>query len=269
MIAATLRRLLREDSHRIAIVLGSMVAWFGLIMLVVRNADPLIEAKTQAVGSSVMRGFGIGSLTSPDEMIAQMAAVSFNHPIVLALVGALTISPAVRACQGELRANTLELTLTRPLGRTRYLVSVIVHIIWTLILLMLVTWASMVGFDRLLSVPGTIQPDRAAIAVLNGGLVFLGFAAVALLSSVVLARKGNAMFTSIGILVLMFADTFTERAWPSTTSHAIGRLSLFHWFDPGATLLGAPMHVANLLVPAAISAAGFLAAIWLFERRDV
>jgi hypothetical protein len=269
MILATLRRLLREDSHRIVIVLGSMVAWFALIMLVVRNADPLIEAKTQAVGSSVMRGFGLGSLTSADAMIAQMAAVSFNHPIVLALVGAFTVSPAVRACQGELRAHTLELSLTRPLGRTRYLLSVIIHIVWTLTLLMAISWAAMVGSDRLLSVPGTIHPARAALTVFNGGLVFLGFAAVALLASVTLARKGNAMFTTVGILVLMFADTFTERAWPSTASHAIGRLSLFHWFDPGSTLMGVPMHAPALLVPAAFGLVGFGAAIWLFERRDV
>lgn len=266
---ATLVRLVRTGRLRIAVLSASMAAWFLLIMAVVAGMAEDIEAKTQLFGGALMEGFGIGAIASPDMLVQQMAGVSFNHPVVLALVGGVTVAPAVRACQGELLDGTLDVTLAGPVSRLRYLGGYAVSIVLATATLMVVTWASMIGFERLLGVPGTIDAGAAAMTCLNAFAVFLTFGAIALLVSVLLGRVGNAMFVTIGVLVVMFAITFAERIWSAGWIQLIGPMSVFHWFDPGATLGSRDVRVRDVLVPLAEAVACFALAAWRFERRDL
>jgi ABC-type transport system involved in multi-copper enzyme maturation permease subunit len=266
---AVLRRLLRGDARRLLILSLSLVAWFVLILLVVRNSASAITMKSDMVGSSMMKGFGIGNLMTPDAMLAQMVGVSFNHPLVLALVGAVSVAPGIRACQGELLAGTLDLTLARPVARWRYLLAYTIHALTGVVVLMLVSWGSMVGLARLLDVPGTMEPGRAAMACLQAGIVFFAFYAIAAATSVAMSRKGNAMFVAIGMLTAMFALTFAERGWDSPVIGLLEHASVFHGFDPGMTLQGFSVETGDVIVPVVISIVALAFAFGAFERRDL
>jgi ABC-type transport system involved in multi-copper enzyme maturation permease subunit len=268
-MGVTIARLLRTEAVRIGVVLSGIALWFLLIFAVVRGARSDITAKTNMVGGNIMQGFGIGDLNSPNALIQQMTAVSFNHPIVLALVGALTVSLGARAVQGELLRGTLDLTLAGPVRRTNYLLGYVVVMLASTVALMCVAWASMVGFDRLLDVPGTIEPGAAARACVAGFAVFSTFGALGLLVSVVLGRRGSAIFSSIGILVAMFALTFAERIWDADIVQWIAPISVFHWFDPGATLAGEPLELRDVAIPLIETVAAVGLACWRFERRDL
>ena len=50
-MSTVLLRLFREDSRRFALLSVSLAAWFALIMLIVRDADATISAKTNMVVS--------------------------------------------------------------------------------------------------------------------------------------------------------------------------------------------------------------------------
>lgn len=266
---AVVRRLLREERLRLAIITIAMAAWFVLIMAVARAAAADLQAQVEFFDSPLTRGFGLGAITDPDTMLAQLVGVSFNHPIPLALVGAVTIALGARACQGELRAGTLEPTLARALPRRSYLAAYMFVIVLMLAAVMSAAWVAVVGADRLLQVPGELDAGRAAMLALNSGIAFLGFGAIALLLSVLLGPRGSAAFATVGILVVMFAITFAERAWDAALLDVLGPLSLFHWYDPAPTLLGAGVPARNLLVPIGVSVACALLSLWRFERRDL
>lgn len=265
----TVARLLRTEALRFGVVYGSIVLWFLLILGVVKGAKQTVTTKVDMAGGSLMQGFGIGNLSTPDSFLQQMAGVSFNHPIVLALVGALTTALGVRACQGELLQGTLEVTLAGPVRRTNYLLGYVAVMVVATAGLMFVAWAAMLGLDWLLDVPGTIAVGDAARACAVGFATFLTFGAIALLVSVLLGRHGSAMFTTVGVLVAMFALTFAERAWSNDVVQWLAPVSVFHWFDPGATLGGAPVRVRDWLVPLLESAGCIAAACVIFERRDL
>lgn len=266
----TVRRLALSEWRRLVLVSVSMLLWFLLIMAAVRNALSDVQLKTHMMGDTAFsRGFGLKQSTSPDAVIAQLTGVSFSHPIVLALVGSVTVAFGVRACQGELERGTLEVTLAHAVSRTRYLFGYLVVMLFSVVVLMVVTWASMVGFERILDVPGTLDAGRAAWTCLNAGLVFISFGAIGLLMSVLMARRGGAMFTTVGILSAMYALTFAERAWSYDWLDWLGRASVFHWLDPGNTLLDAPLAASTLVVPALVSMACVAVALWMFERRDL
>lgn len=268
-MSAVLHRLLRGDARRFAMLSASLVLWFVLILLVVRNGAAAIGMKTDLAGSSILKGFGIGSLATPDSLLAQMIGVSFNHPLVLALVGAVSVAPGVRACQGELLAGTLDITLARPITRWQYLLAYTVHALIGVVVLMVVAWAAMVGLDTVLGVPGELDPGRAALACLQAGLVFFSFYAVALALSVAMARVGNAMFAAVGVLAVMFALTFVQRAWDSSIIGTIEHASVFHGFDPSATLQGMTVTTGDVLTPIVVAIIGLGFAFVRFQRRDL
>lgn len=262
-------RILRTERVRLLVIGLAVVAWFALIMLVTRSAAADLRATTQQFDSPLTKGFGLGSLLTPDGIIAQLVGVSFNHPIVLALVGGVTVSFGARACQGELRDGTLESTLARSVSRTSYLMAYVVVIVLSLVAFLVVAWASMVGFERAFGLPGTLDAGRAAVMCVNAGVSFLGFGAIALLVSVFAARSHSATFVTVGILVVMFAITFAERAWAAAWLDVVGPLSLFHWYDPAPVLLGLSVPTSHFVVPLAISIVAVALALWRFERRDL
>ncbi len=265
----TLRRLVREGRVRYAIIGVAMAAWFTLMLVVTRGAAAEITAKAEIFDSALTRGFGLGALVNADAILAQMVGVSFNHPIVLALIGAVTVAPGARACQGELRDGTLDMTLARSISRTRYLSAYVVLITCITAVLMLIAFATIVGSHRLFDVPGQLDLGRAALMCVNAFVVFLTFGAIALLVSVLLGRRGNATFATIGVLAVMFAITFAERAWSTDLLELLAPISVFHWLDPTATLTGVDLRPSQLLVPIVLSAICVAVALWRFERRDL
>jgi ABC-type transport system involved in multi-copper enzyme maturation permease subunit len=264
----TLSRLLRTERTRLLVLSGTLLLWFLLIMLVVRsNSSGLANA--DLFGSSLGKGFGIGALVTPTDVLTQLLGVSFNHPIVIAILGAASIALGARSCQGELERGTLDVTLAHAISRRRYLLGYVTMIALAIAWLMAVSWLAMVGFARLLDVPGTLDPGRAALACANGAAVFFAFGAIAVLVSVLLGRRGNAMFVTVGILVVMYAIAFIDRIWNTAAMDLLAPLSLFHWFDPGPTLAGATPSVADFLVPLGAALACVVVALWRFERRDL
>jgi ABC-type transport system involved in multi-copper enzyme maturation permease subunit len=268
-MGATIFRLLREGRTRHVVITLAMVAWFALILGVIRGAVDDITAQTEMMGGALSKGFGLGPIADPDSLVAQMIGVSFNHPILLALVGAVTVAPGARACQGELHAGTLDVTLARAVSRTRYLLAYVIVIALLDAVLMLASWLAMVGFDRILDVPGTLDAGRAALLCLESFIVFLDFGAIAVLVSVLLGRRASAMSTTIGVLVVMFALTFANRAWETDVLDWLDHLSIFHWLDATGIMQGVPLAANDLLVPLAIAVACVSIALWRFERRDL
>jgi len=265
----TIRRLLRTERTRLLVLSCALVLWFLVILLVVRSSADDIAAQSQAFSSNLGKGFGLGALITPTAVLTQLLGTSFNHPIVLAIIGAATVALGARSCQGELLRGTLDVTLGRALPRWRYLLGYAITIAISTALLMVVSWCAMVGLERLLDVQGELEKGRAFEACANGAAVFFAAGAISLLVSVLLGRRGNAMFVSVAVLVVMYAMTFVERVWQNEVLQFIAPVSIFHWFDPGAVLAGTGPFTADYAVPTIVAVACIAVAAWRFERRDL
>lgn len=264
-----IRRLLREHRGRFAIVGFATTLWLLVLLLVVRNSAPMVAAKADAFGGAITKGFGLGALVTPDAVIAQIVGLGFNHPFMLVLAGALTVSFGTRACQGELADGTLDLTLARSISRTRFLLAYVVVVVGAVLVLMTIAGASTLLWDRVFSVPGTLEVGRVVSMCLHGAVVYLAFGALSLLVSVLAPRHMSAGFISVGILIVMYATSFVERIWTGVVMDVIGPMSLFHWFDPGGILGGASLELRDVFVPLVEAIAFTLLAMWRFERRDL
>ena len=269
-MTTVMRQLVTTERVRVLIAAAGMSLWFLLVLAMTKSAGAEIRAEMGLFdGMDFLKGFGLSAITSEQSMLDQMLSVTFNHPIALALLAAVFLSLGARAVQGELEAGTLEVTLARPISRTRYLLAHALFIAGATAFVMVVAGASILAFEALLDVPGTVEVVHVAQLVALGTMVYVAFGMLSLLVSTMLARRGGAMGAAVGVFVVMYAITFMDRIWSKPVIDALGRLSLFHWFDPIVTITGAGVGIAAWLVPPLVAVGALVAACVLLERRDL
>lgn len=211
-----------------------------------------------------MRAFvgGAADFTTP----AGWVAVGMFHPVVLALETAAALLVASSSGASELERGTLDLVLSRPVGRIEMLAAKIAA---GLTVLTLVVSGGIAGtFIAKATVPGVrdLPVAPTLIAFAGSWLLFAVFTmfAFAVFSTASLRSRalGVAAGTTVGMFFLNFvALLFDQVSW-------MQYFTPFHYFS-AANILESRPYLADLGLLAGLATVCTVIAIRIFSRRDL
>lgn len=268
-ISTMLRRQLGESRWFLGI---ASAALFGLGWLSSFIACRVERQFVRAVGEEAerftrfTRGMGGEAM---DFSSLSFQVMFWSHPFVLLIICVWAISRASAAVAGEIERGTLDVSLSRPVSRLEYLAT---HVACGLLGLAILT-ASLVVGNRVGGLYNPVSDPPSATALIgpaaNLALVGVAVFGYSLLCSSwdVVRWRPNLVASALTIAgyaagIASTFPTLSDWEW-------IGRFSVFKAFDPvevavtGDTFL---RHAAGL---GAVGAVGVLAALIVFQRRDL
>ena len=192
-------------------------------------------------------------------------SAAMTHPITITLqtLAALTIAVSIPT---EIERGTMDLILSRPVSRAKYLFSKMAAAASAVALVQLAGLVVLL-LSRLF-LPDVDQVSAGAMVRLFAGsfCMFLAFSMLAFLISSRSSLRGRALGLSIGLVVGSFFLNFLGLLFDGASW--LRYLSPFHYFTPAERLTGeAPAyHPLVLLAVAAVAAAS---AYRLFATRDL
>jgi len=193
-------------------------------------------------------------------------SAGMTHPVMLSLLTSSALLVAAGSVATEVERGTIDLVLTRPVGRVRFLLAK------ALASVVAVTAAEVGGLAGVLIARQTIGevaevPIAAVIRAFTGSwLLFVGVAMLGILVSASTSLRGRAIGITVGIVVAGFFMNFIALLIDSISGLRFA--SPFHYFRP-IDLLAGTAPGGDLLVLAAISLIALLAAVAQFTHRDL
>lgn len=224
-------------------------------------------------GGVIYSAFGVPNdrifaVSREDSPTLLMQVAIANHPLIFLAVLGWAISRASAAVAGEIERGTLDLTLSRPVRRTSYLLAQILATAIAFALLGLALAAGHLASGwifRLNARPGPLEylPMIGSIAGL--GLAVFGYTLPISAADLSRARAGilGLGITLAGIAALIFARQYEDYEW-------VADLSAFQYHAPvGLTLEGTREQYLDLATLYGVFAVGSALALVLFNRRDL
>lgn len=233
--------------------------------------------------STVLDDFGAiaeegGFLRDPPRAVEALAGGSLDfftpegwltsaimHPIAIVLLSVVALGIAA-GIPTEVERGTLELVLSRPISRTRYLLSKMAASVTALVLV------SLCGLGAVLLARITVaevdQIPVERVLTLFGG-VFVTFLSLGMVSYLISARsslRGRALGLSVGVVVAAFFLNFLGLLFEEV--EFLRYLSPFHYLAPGDLLARrAPSY--HLPVLGGLALVAMLGALRSFAVRDL
>jgi ABC-2 type transport system permease protein len=191
-----------------------------------------------------------------------------NHPLVfLALLG-WGISRASASVAGEIERGTLDLTISRPVRRSTYLLAQVLATVLVFAMLGAAITAGHLAsglFFTLNASPGPMEYLPMVGAIAGLGLAVFGYTLPVSASDLSRARAGiiGLGITLGGIAALIFARQYDEYEW-------VADLSIFQYHAPvGLTLEGTREQLLDLATLYGVFIVGSILALVAFVRRDL
>ena len=264
MNPGALRMELRR-SRNLVIWLGVLtVAYAGFITVfytnVVENAAAFQDI-LKLYPKELMAAFGIeGNFADPGVFLGGYV-YNFLWPLIAA-VAAITLATRVASDAGR---GFLDIALTTPLSRGRYLVgSIATQIIAIAVLAVAMVSAIFIG-DAL------IKPDFPTGPVAASALHSLAFgvavAGPTTLLAVLLLDRGRAAGVAAGVLVLMYLVNVAGALSPDLEGLTV--ISLFRYFNVRELISEGTYPVVDSAIYWAIGLIGWGFALAAFRRRDL
>jgi ABC-2 type transport system permease protein len=197
-----------------------------------------------------------------------IVGLGYFHPVVLAALISLMIAIATEPA-AEVEARFVDLVLSRPLARADIIVRTIIVLIvaatGTLTLMIAGTWAGLTC-----CVPA--EAERPSLVLLltlatNLAAIALCWAGVALALAAGARRRAGAGAVAGALALGAYLLDYIGRVWEPASG--ISRLSPFHYFEPMALVLGAPLNVRHVTGLLAVALAGMVTGMVTFAKRDV
>ncbi|MCP4306511.1 MAG: ABC transporter permease subunit [bacterium] len=217
-------------------------------------SDQIPEAMYAFVGSS-------GGNMSTAEGFYELETFGMMAPIAVIVVGVVIGSQALA---GEEAKRTMGLLLSNPLKRSTVVLEKTYAMIAYAVAVGVFTWAG-VWIGSLLGRLG-MSPVNIAAASLLATLVGLVFGALSLVLSAATGRVKIAVFGTVGVALATYL--INSIAILNDTVEGLAVLSPFNYYltsDP----LNTGMHWGNAAVLLGTTGVLILAAVWLFDRRDL
>ncbi|MCP4965651.1 MAG: ABC transporter permease subunit [bacterium] len=217
-------------------------------------SDQIPEAMYAFVGSS-------GGNMSTAEGFYELETFGMMAPIAVIVVGVVIGSQALA---GEEAKRTMGLLLSNPLKRSTVVIEKTYAMIAYAVAVGVFTWAG-VWIGSLLGRLG-MSPVNIAAASLLATLVGLVFGALSLVLSAATGRVKIAVFGTVGVALATYL--INSIAILNDTVEGLAVLSPFNYYltsDP----LNTGMHWGNAAVLLGTTGVLILAAVWLFDRRDL
>jgi len=257
-----LARIVWEHRVRLPLIGLFALVWGFLIVTFYAYADTTTQTNFGPEQiRTALRIFG-------GNWLAIWVGLGAAHPLLLAASCVIACGTAVRSIAGEIEAGTLDLVLSRPVERTRYLASYLVFILAALAAIAALYGAG--AYAAWLIVhpdPGTLSGASLARASLYLALLLWAIAGYSLLCSACARERGRALGLAIGLTIGLYAWNFLASLIGALAPFA--RISPWYWFNPSPVLAGGAFPYGDALVLAAVAAACCAVATAQFLRRDV
>ncbi|HEX9890556.1 MAG TPA: ABC transporter permease subunit [Actinomycetota bacterium] len=188
------------------------------------------------------------------------------HPVILSLQTVGAVMVASGAVAAELERGSLDLVLTRPVGRGPFLMGKALASLTTVTAvhagalagaLLARVWVD--GVDAI--------PVGSMLTTFAGSwALFSALSMIALLISTRSSLRGRSVGAAVAVVVGSFFLNFMALLFDDIAG--LRYASPFHYFRPADILSGDP-YLPDLLVLVALGAVSLLGALWWFGRRDL
>jgi len=241
---------------------GAYAALMGLMYPIMRENDALFESYMETFPKEFLAAFGMTGLLSDPGVFFTTYIGSWLWPIVAAAAGLLA---GTRTVAADLDRGFLDLPLSTPISRTRYLgVSIVVQV---LLMAALAAIGVLALWGGGAAVGAEFDLGRFALA---GVFSFAFGCAIAgpttLLSVLTLSRSLTSGIVG-GVLILMYALFILSGI--SADWDWLGTLSAWNHFPTRELIDDGVLPIGDLLLFAVIAVGTWVAALVAFRRRDL
>jgi ABC-2 type transport system permease protein len=261
-----LRKTLR--GHRLSLALMGL-ALMGLGVLIPStfttfsfNGENLFQQMPRGMQAFLKTQADLLPLLGPEGYVA----IGYRHPIYIVVIAAFTIT-ATSTLAREIEKGTIFLLLARPFPRYHLVLAKGVGLLVGLIALL---GAALAGTALGIAITDLDQPVRLSRFLLvssNALLLFLAIGGYGFLLSALSREGSRAIVLATGLTVAFFFMDFVAELWEPL--EFLGTLTVFHYYNPTAIVQQGAVPWNHALVLIGIAAAGYAAAIAVFQRRDI
>lgn len=239
--------------------------YIALLMAIypsIRHSAGQLQGYVHSLPAAIRTAFlgSGGDFTSPIGYV-NVELLSWLAPIVFI---AFAVGTGARALAGEEEDGTLSLLLAHPVTRRRLTLQKYAAMVVAVAVLGLAFWLSLVIATAIAGTP--VGPVKLAQAMLRLTLLGLAVGSVTFAAGGAAGNRQAGIATGAGIGVAMYL--LNTMAQLNSTARPFRFLSLFH-YSGGASPLGQGLGALDLTVLLGSSAVLLVAAVVLFERRDV
>jgi ABC-2 type transport system permease protein len=253
-------RDLRWPTFWVALGMGAMTGYFALLFPTYARIVDLNSILDKMGPAAKLLGASMGDAST----LIGFLHIELFSMILPALMVAFAAGMASGFTAGEESRGTIDVLLSYPVSRRRFVLEKTVAVVLGCIVSAAVVWVfAIVGAALSASdLPG----DKLAAALVMVVLLGLAFGAIALAISAFTGNRGAAIGVAVALMVAMYLVDALANIIDGL--NAIRPLSLFRYYMGGDPLRnGISLPDAGVLLAVAVA---FLAtSLFLFERRDL
>jgi ABC-2 type transport system permease protein len=199
--------------------------------------------------------------------LVSLISVGYVHPLVLVLFMAYAVAVPTGLLVGELESGSMELILSRAVTRTQVFVCAAIPTVAGMFLLTQVMFlgtlagAALAGFEEPLPLAGFYQLS------LNGGLLAVTAATMALFVSAFSRERGTAVGLTLAYLVFDYLLNIVSTWWPPLAQ--LQPFSLFHYINSREVLTQPGWPVDDMVVLGVVALTALALGWIVWRRRDL
>jgi ABC-2 type transport system permease protein len=256
-------------AHRISAEL--LAAFQGLGVPV----DALRRVVFQGPGQIMQALMGGGDVRI--DYAADLVSISYVHPLTQTALCVWAIGRAAGAIAGEIDRGTMELLLAQPLRRRQVIVAHLLVDAVTIPTLCLGLWLGTLAGAALAGFVGAegplhVDPLDFLPALLNVAAFLFAVSGLTMALSAAGRSRNRVLGLAVLVALLQFLVNLIGQLWPPM--RWMRPLTVFYYYQPQPMILHAEWYAEadvwlRLGVLAAVGAAGYLLALWIFCRRDL
>lgn len=209
------------------------------------------------VGSDITANFGPDTLNS----------IPWVHPLFLALFWAFAIMVCTRVPAGEIDRGTVDVLLAMPVSRRQIFFSELLLAIGGG--LVVLSMALLGNYAGQLLIPPDARPQVARLAMLLSNLyaLYLVIAGMTALFSCLSDRRGRAVSSAFGVVLVLFLWNFLAEYWEPAKD--AGVVNILSYYKPMPILSEGTFPTWDVLVLLSCALPLWVSAWLVFERRDI
>jgi ABC-2 type transport system permease protein len=252
-----------------------------MLLLALCAGTFVLEVMIVRFGAQIESGLGMETLVRqfmPAELqqvfgsqlgllsFAGLVGFGFQHPITLAAAVAFVLAVCTIP-SAERESGLLDLILSRPLPRARYLAAILLLLLTGAVLLplALLTGAS-VGL-RITELPAQVSASRYLPAAAGLACLLLAVGGTTLLLAARARRRGKAAAQATGLFLALYWLELLAELWEPL--RVLSRLSPFQYFRPMESVVTGVTPWREMAVLAAVFLVTAALALLRFRRQDL
>ncbi len=251
----------------------SLALWLGIVAFayagtmavfypIMRDNTAALEQYLELFPKAFLAAFGIsGSLGKPGVFFTTYLG-SYLWPIVAAIAA---IAGGTRVVAADLERGFLDVVISTPISRRRYLLVSIAGQALVQLLLALALVAGVLVVGAL--VGAGFEPEAFLLVVVPATLFGWAIAGVATLLAVATLSRGIAAGVTTAVLLVMYLMVVVAQIEPDL--EWLKAFSLFGHIDTTAVIDEGALRPLDLAVHAGVALLGWGAALWRFGERDL